>query len=472
MSDKDSSKSLTRPKVRFSQTSLEIPNENAARPFHRPVIRDIITLKKPVIIVRSQDDKKDDQISKSDENSKVNTTTKKLAENSVNIIDQLEQQTQNLKISSNKPIINLKNKKSTDSASSKSSSSKSSKSGQKPSVTFAEQNPTIVDNVLQNRGQTENNENISKPQSTIEIPLLLIDDEITSSEKSKQSENQSKTHHQSRVNCSENKENIVKKSSSNRSTKLAPSKSESAKLIKTNPKSSTATSTLTQSKPQKKCLPCLKKPVTISCREPKIPVAGTMACLKARKKCDKPIIKKDIVRNKAGPLPNIYVGPGTSQIKSPTNVIDVYKKPDVLSSNKLIKPEFNSIVGTMRKLQEIKKKKVANDIDSLPDTYKNLIMGKMSSALDFPASEQVFRDLVDISINENQLPTRITRSKDPEPRQKDLVPNLSDFFNPKYCKEYSEASQIRPRTPEVFDNWSAFTISDRINSWKNRLDNN
>lgn len=96
----------------------------------------------------------------------------------------------------------------------------------------------------------------------------------------------------------------------------------------------------------------------------------------------------------------------------------------------------------------------------------------MSSALDFPASETVFRNLVDISINENQLPTRITRSKDPEPRQKDLVPKLSDFFNPQYCKEYTEASQIRPRTPEILDNWSAFTISDHINSWNNRLDNN
>lgn len=96
----------------------------------------------------------------------------------------------------------------------------------------------------------------------------------------------------------------------------------------------------------------------------------------------------------------------------------------------------------------------------------------MSSALDFPASQPVFRNLVDISINENQLPMRMTRSKDPEPRQKDLVPNLSDFFTPQYCEEYTEACQIRPRTPELLDNWSAFMISDRLNSWKNRLDDN
>lgn len=378
MSDKDSDKSLSKPKVRFSQKSLKTTNENAARPLHGPVIRDIVTLKKPITIVRSQNVDQDDQTSKSGEKSTKSTDQERFAENSsnptensVNIIDQLQEQTQNLKIT-NKPIINVKNHNSTESVSSKLSSSKSSKSGRKPSVTFAEQEPKVVENVLQNRGQ--NNENISKPPRTIEVPLLLINDETSS----KSSDIQLKVH--DHVSCSENKENVIRKLSSNRSTtKLAPSKSESVKkLNKTNSKPPAVTSKLTQSQPSKKSLPVSKRLVPLSCREPKIPVAGTMACLKPRKKCDKILVKKDVVKNRAGPLSNIYVGPGLSKIKSPTtSVIDVYKRPDVLSSNKLIKPEFNSIVGTMRKLQEIKKKKIVNEVDSLPNTYKNLIMGKV-----------------------------------------------------------------------------------------------
>lgn len=65
---------------------------------------------------------------------------------------------------------------------------------------------------------------------------------------------------------------------------------------------------------------------------------------------------------------------------------------------------------------------------------------------------------------------RLTRSRDPEPREKDLVPTLNDFFVPQYAPEYCEAVKIKPQHPEIIDSWSAFRISNRVNYWKACLD--
>ena len=89
--------------------------------------------------------------------------------------------------------------------------------------------------------------------------------------------------------------------------------------------------------------------------------------------------------------------------------------------------------------------------------------------MDFPLDEAVYKDLVDLSIDENQLPSRLTRSKDPEPRQKDVAPVLSDFFTPESTEEYCIPVSIKPRTPETVDSWNAFRISDQINEWKHIL---
>lgn len=77
--------------------------------------------------------------------------------------------------------------------------------------------------------------------------------------------------------------------------------------------------------------------------------------------------------------------------------------------------------------------------------------------------------MVDLSIDENQLPSRLTRSKDPEPRQKDVVPILSDFFTPISIDEYCTPVSVKPRSPETIDYWNAFRISDQIYEWKHTL---
>lgn len=82
----------------------------------------------------------------------------------------------------------------------------------------------------------------------------------------------------------------------------------------------------------------------------------------------------------------------------------------------------------------------------------------------------IYKNLIDLSIDERQLPSIITRSKDPEPRQKDIVPRLSDFFVPEYTREVCEAMHIKSRASKIDDNWNAFKISDRILEWKYSID--
>ncbi|KAK1118049.1 hypothetical protein K0M31_015496 [Melipona bicolor] len=147
-----------------------------------------------------------------------------------------------------------------------------------------------------------------------------------------------------------------------------------------------------------------------------------MPCYKYNKVASKiktPIVKKVMIRNIIGSKIQPNIGPGVSR-SQPDNLRilktdgNIHTKP-ITSGEKLAKPEYNSI------------------------------------------------------IYENQLPSRLTRSKDPEPRQKDIVPVLSDFFTPESTEEYCIPVSIKPRTPETVDSWNAFRISDQINEWKHIL---
>lgn len=201
-----------------------------------------------------------------------------------------------------------------------------------------------------------------------------------------------------------------------------------------------------------------------------------MPCYKYNKVTSKiktPIVKKVMIRNIIGSKIQPNIGPGVSR-SQPDNLRilktdgNIHTKP-ITSGEKLAKPEYNSIICTINKLKEMKKQKVVTDIEHLPTSHKNLINSKISTVLDFPLDEAVYKDLVDLSIDENQLPSRLTRSKDPEPRQKDIVPVLSDFFTPESTEEYCIPVSIKPRTPETVDSWNAFRISDQINEWKHIL---
>lgn len=64
------------------------------------------------------------------------------------------------------------------------------------------------------------------------------------------------------------------------------------------------------------------------------------------------------------------------------------------------------------------------------------------------------------------------RSKDPEPRQKDITPKLSDFFTPEDTKEICEAVQVKPRIPKNDESIMILQMCDKIlEIWKSDLDN-
>ena len=233
-------------------------------------------------------------------------------------------------------------------------------------------------------------------------------------------------------------------------------------------------------------------PVSVNAKKPNVPsksftsvaskkinskytVTNFMPCHKHSKAASKTKgspIKKTLLRDIIGPKIKPYVGPGKPrkrQADLEKQEDDAYTKP-CTSGERLARPEYNSILCTINKLNEMKKQKPVMDIEHLPATYKSLLNEKISSALDFPLDEAIYKNLVDLSIDEKQLPSRLTRSKDPEPRQRDAVPVLSDFFVPVVSEEYCTSISIKPRTPEIIDNWSAFRISDKIFEWKHILD--
>ncbi|KZC08642.1 hypothetical protein WN55_11226 [Dufourea novaeangliae] len=184
-------------------------------------------------------------------------------------------------------------------------------------------------------------------------------------------------------------------------------------------------------------------------------------------------VKKIMIRDVAGPKVKPYIGPGVPRKRQDVKGLDTDKNASTklhTSGEKLARPEYNSIMCTINKLNEMKQEKVVVDFEHLGASYKNFINRKISSALDFPLDEAVYKNLMDLSIDEKQLPSRLTRSKDPEPRQRDIVPILSDFFKPESTEEYCTAVSIKPRAAEVVDSWNPFKISDKIFEWKHRLD--
>ncbi|KOC67276.1 hypothetical protein WH47_00146 [Habropoda laboriosa] len=204
---------------------------------------------------------------------------------------------------------------------------------------------------------------------------------------------------------------------------------------------------------------------------------GIMPCYKHKVtvKIKSSPVKKTMIRDIIGSKIKPCIGPGVSHTK--LDDLKILKTDEsthvksIVSGEILGRPEYNSIMCTINKLNEIKKQKVVTDVEHLPAAYKNVISGKVSTALDFPLDEAIYKNLVDLSIDENQLPNRLTRSKDPEPRQKDIVPVLSDFFTPAPTEEYCTAVSTKPRTPEIVDTSNPFRISDQICKWKYRLDN-
>ncbi|KAL2740378.1 putative serine/threonine-protein kinase [Vespula squamosa] len=206
---------------------------------------------------------------------------------------------------------------------------------------------------------------------------------------------------------------------------------------------------------------------------------NVMPCYKYNKsmiKSKSSPVKKSVVRDIVVPNAKAYVEPGipkqkqidlsARRINKSTNA-----RPNITSSEKLLYPEYNSIIYTVNKLDEVKKEKIVTDVEHLPTIYKDLVNGKISSALDFPMNEAIYKNLVDLSIDEKQFPSKIMRSKDPQPRQRDLVPKLSDFFVPESVDEYYTPMFVKSKNSDFIENWNAFRISDKICEWKDSMDN-
>ncbi|XP_018373747.1 PREDICTED: uncharacterized protein LOC108768034 [Trachymyrmex cornetzi] len=202
----------------------------------------------------------------------------------------------------------------------------------------------------------------------------------------------------------------------------------------------------------------------------------------------KPVLShyKTMTRKKISPVKKI-VSHNMSSPKIKTSMGSVFRKEqadlktsdanerciialDVTTVQDLAQPEYNSIMCTINKLKELERQKIVADINHLPFALKSFLNGKISAALDFPLDETLYKNLIDLSVDEKQLPSTITRSKDPEPRQKDIVPQLSHFFIPEDIKEICEAVHVKLRASKIDDNWNAFKISNRILEWKYSID--
>ncbi|KYN33320.1 hypothetical protein ALC56_12031 [Trachymyrmex septentrionalis] len=185
-------------------------------------------------------------------------------------------------------------------------------------------------------------------------------------------------------------------------------------------------------------------------------------------------VKKIVSRNVSGPKIKTSVGSVFRKEQTDPKTSDTNERCiialDVTTVQDLTQPEYNSIMCTVNKLKELKQQKIVGDINHLPFALKSFLNGKISAALDFPLDETLYKNLIDLSIDEKQLPSTITRSKDPEPRQKDIVPQLSHFFIPEDVKEICEAVHVKLRASKIDNNWNAFKISNRILEWKYSID--
>lgn len=90
-------------------------------------------------------------------------------------------------------------------------------------------------------------------------------------------------------------------------------------------------------------------------------------------------IKKTLMRDIIGPKIKPYVGPGKPRKRQgdlEEREDDAYAKP-CTSGERLARPEYNSIMCTINKLNEMKKQKPVTDIEHLPATYKSLLNEKV-----------------------------------------------------------------------------------------------
>ncbi|XP_014209286.1 uncharacterized protein LOC106639957 [Copidosoma floridanum] len=131
--------------------------------------------------------------------------------------------------------------------------------------------------------------------------------------------------------------------------------------------------------------------------------------------------------------PNVPFKKSQNKIKSDSAKCSNKKTIEFI--NLFSQPEYNSTVQLIKKFDEINEKKPVTTSEN-SQACKSLINEKISAALEFLPTESVYKNLISLSNYENDnFPVKIMRSKDPESRNKDIIPHLENFYVLKFSEE-------------------------------------
>lgn len=213
-------------------------------------------------------------------------------------------------------------------------------------------------------------------------------------------------------------------------------------------------------------------------------------------------------------VPISFVSPKkVSREKNSTRVINPLSRksmPAVLPSDHLKKPQQNSINCTKKKLKEIIELDCEAKAKDLPQSNRKSLKNKVwinffslifikfffllldkhwylfllhinflhswcfqiSAAREFPLDEAIYNNLIDLSIDKDQLPSRVTRTKDPKPCKKDIVPRLADYYERRTGSEHCVAVDVPASNSVKAFLLNSFPISSRIEHWNDLVDYN
>ncbi|XP_012223733.1 uncharacterized protein [Linepithema humile] len=402
------SKAILRPKVRFSESSNNMPNEESVQHFEEkavlqvkgPTVKSIEILKKPVRVIypKQQAHNKDTLVSKTE----ILTHFNDAASENIHNTSPSNKNLTNVNIS--KILCNSNN------------TQKIGKNYKELPLDKSSQNNVVKDYKKDLRQMGKENKN------------TVLKKTVLNKNKSKKETG--------------NIQMVVQKTNT---VDVKSSKTQSASRIMKKRNQTTKTGTLNV------------KPVMYN-------------AMPYKKTIKKPAVKKTVLRNVSDRKVKTSVEPGISRKRqdntSADNANEKYIVAKGVNVERLAQPEYNSIMCTINKLKELEQQRIVTDIDHLSSAQKSLITGKISTALDFPLDEAIYKNLVDLSVDEKQLPSTVMRSKDPEPRQRDITPKLSDFFIPEDAKEICEAVQVKPRILKN-ENMNFLKICDKIfEMWK------
>lgn len=115
----------------------------------------------------------------------------------------------------------------------------------------------------------------------------------------------------------------------------------------------------------------------------KVAPIGLMPCMKAAQS-RRPSVptKKTILRDATATPSQVYVGPGVTRPRSvepePRPAKEKLRsRSEILSGDKLSRPEYNSIVNTMKALRDAHEENMPRDLQHLPAVYRRLVNGKV-----------------------------------------------------------------------------------------------